>query len=60
MGEIQPVRTTDLDEEVAALRFDHFQSTLVESLQVVKHRFHFHFIDADAALDEVKRRELAC
>lgn len=56
VGRAQPVRTTDLDEELAGLRYDHFHSTLLESLQVVKHRFHFHFIDADAALDEVKRR----
>ena len=54
IGTKQLVRATDMDEDLAALRYDHFQSTLIESLQVVKHRFYFHFVDADAPLDQVQ------
>tara|TARA_B100000795_G_scaffold42372_1_gene27753 strand:+ start:36 stop:1151 length:1116 start_codon:yes stop_codon:yes gene_type:complete len=56
IGSKQLVRATDMDEDLAALRYDHFQSTLIESLQVVKHRFYFHFVDADAPLDQVQAR----
>lgn len=57
-GVRQAVRPTDTEEGLAGKRYDHFQSTLVESLEVVKHRFHFHFIDADAPIAQVKERVL--
>ena len=58
VGKRIAVRPTDLDETLASKRHKHFQSTLIESLEVVKHRFHFHFIDADAPLDAVEDRVL--
>mgnify|MGYP002631845771 CR=1 FL=1 len=58
VGNTMALRPTDLDETLAGKRHDHFQSTLIESLEVVKHRFHFHFIDADAPLEAVKERVL--
>ena len=43
VGHTQLVRATDLDEAFALKRYAHFQDTLLDSLNVVKHRFHFHF-----------------
>jgi len=39
VGTLQAVRPTDSDESLAGKRYDHFINTLVESLEVVKHRF---------------------
>lgn len=56
VGSYKTVRETDLDPELAARRYDLFQSEIIDSLKIVKEKFHFHFISAEGSIPEVQER----
>jgi adenylate kinase len=56
VGELWKVRETDQDPNLAALRYRLFKEEIHASLQTIKHNFHFHFIDADGTVEQVKGR----
>jgi adenylate kinase len=56
VGELMKVRKTDLDPELAKTRYRLFKEQIYASLQTVKKKFHFHFIDADGTVEQVKAR----
>lgn len=56
VGELCKVRKTDQDPELASLRYRLFKEQIYASLQTVKKKFHFHFIDADGTVEQVKAR----
>jgi adenylate kinase len=56
VGESLAVRPTDVDEAAARARWRVFKDEVYASLQVVKHRFAFHYCDASFAKPEVERR----
>lgn len=55
-GEEQPVRDTDMDESLARERYRVFMEHTFHALQSLRDVFHYHFIDANGPLDEVKRK----
>lgn len=47
-------RPTDLSEEKAQQRYQFFKESIFESLKLLKKKFHYHFIDANGTIEEVK------
>ena len=56
VGTILEERATDSDAELARERYHQFKEQMYESLQQVKDKFHFHFIDANGTVEEVRER----
>lgn len=56
IGEIKPVRETDIDPKLAEERYRLFKDQVYASLQTVKQKFHFHFIDAAGSPEQVTDR----
>jgi adenylate kinase len=49
------LRPTDVDEELARNRYRTFKERTFEALAGLRRHFHYHFVNADAPLDEVER-----
>ena len=58
IGEMKPVRETDLTAALAEERYRVFKQQVYESLKYVKDKFHFHFINAEGGPTEVQERIL--
>uniref|UniRef100_A0A6A7G8R6 Adenylate kinase n=1 Tax=Hirondellea gigas TaxID=1518452 RepID=A0A6A7G8R6_9CRUS len=58
IGRTMTVRSTDSDAELARGRYRQFKELVYESLQNIKEKFAFHFIDADALPEMVQQRIL--
>ena len=58
VGELKPVRETDLSAALAEERYRVFKQQVYASLQYVKEKFHFHFINAEGGPAEVQERIL--
>jgi adenylate kinase len=56
VGRPLEIRATDLSADAARNRYRLFKDTTFEALQSLRQIFHFHFIDAEASLDEVQRK----
>jgi len=54
VGKRVEIRKTDLDPELAKLRYRQCKEEVYESLQVIKEKFHFHFINAEGSIQEVQ------
>ena len=50
------VRPTDTDEAAARKRWRLFKEEIFNSVQTIKHRFAFHYLDASTTKDEVERK----
>lgn len=57
-GEVLELRATDLDPFAAKRRYRVFKEKTWDALQSLKQIYHYHFIDADGAIDEVERNIL--
>ncbi|MEM9160875.1 MAG: nucleoside monophosphate kinase [Verrucomicrobiota bacterium] len=55
IGEIQEVRKTDTDPEMAQRRYKVFKERTYDALQSLREVFHYHFINAQGSLPEVQR-----
>jgi adenylate kinase len=53
-GTLIPLRKTDIDRDAARLRYNIFKEQTYDSLQKLKQYFHFHMIDAQGTIEEVK------
>ena len=58
IGEMKPVRETDLNPALAEERYRVFKQQVYESLKYVKDKFHFHFVSAEGGPTEVQERIL--
>lgn len=58
VGEIQEERATDRDPEAARKRYSVFKAQTYDALQSLREIFHYHFINAQGPLDEVKENIL--
>lgn len=56
VGEKLEVRPTDIDATLARERYRHFRDQVYDSLQAIKSKFHFHFINAEGSKQEVQER----
>ncbi len=54
VGQIEEIRPTDLDPELARNRYRLFKHTTYDALRSLRRIFHFHFIDAAKSLEEVQ------
>src|SRR5690606_9878848 len=54
IGEKQEVRKTDLSPEAARNRYRVFKEVTFEALTTLKELFHYHFINAQASLEQVQ------
>ncbi|CEO95419.1 hypothetical protein PBRA_004145, partial [Plasmodiophora brassicae] len=50
------IRKTDMDPELARRRYQEFKEHVYDSLQSVKNKFHFHFVDAVGTVEQVQER----
>jgi len=57
-GELMEERPTDFDEELARNRYRVFKERTYDALVSLKQIFHYHFINAQATLDEVQENIL--
>jgi adenylate kinase len=55
VGELQELRPTDVDEALARNRYKTFKELTYDALTSLRRHFHYHFVNADAPLDEVER-----
>jgi adenylate kinase len=55
VGEVVEVRPTDTDEALARNRYRTFKEQTFEALTSLRRDFHYHFVNADAPLDEVEK-----
>jgi len=55
VGRIVAARSTDIDADAARKRYAVFMGEVYDSLQAIKEQFPFHFINADAHPDAVRR-----
>lgn len=53
-GRVVELRATDLDPEAAKSRYRVFKEKTWDALQSLKQIYHYHFIDADAPIDDVE------
>ena len=53
-GKVEELRKTDQSEEVARYRYQVFEETTYEPLKSLRGVFHFHFIDAQGTIEEVR------
>jgi adenylate kinase len=58
VGNLREERITDIDPDLCRNRYKTFKDTTFEALQSLKKIFHFHFIDAEGDLQEVKQNIL--
>jgi adenylate kinase len=58
MGELREERVTDYDEELARRRYRVFKEETWGALQSLKEIFHYHFINAQGAIEEVEQNIL--
>ena len=58
IGELLELRTTDLDPEAAKRRYQVFKEKTYDALQSLREIFHYHFINAQGALPEVRENIL--
>ena len=58
VGEIQEERATDRDPEAARMRYSVFKQQTYDALQSLREIFHYHFINAQGPIDEVKENIL--
>lgn len=56
VGAVQAARATDVDEAAARKRYTIFKEEVFDSLQAIKSSFPFHFINADAEPEAVRRQ----
>ena len=54
IGEIYPLRATDLDEEKARRRYQVFKELTWEALQSLSKIYHYHFVNAEGSIGEVE------
>lgn len=54
VGELEEIRPTDLDPELARNRYRLFKDTTYDALRSLRQIFHFHFIDAAKPLETVQ------
>ncbi|MBT7417411.1 MAG: nucleoside monophosphate kinase, partial [Gemmatimonadetes bacterium] len=54
VGQVEEIRTTDLDPESARKRYQVFKETTFDALRSLRDIFHFRFIDAGQPLEEVQ------
>ncbi len=54
VGVLQQVRETDLDPEKARRRYRVFKEQTWDALQSLREIYHYHFINAEGAIDEVE------
>lgn len=55
MGELLEERATDLSEDAARHRYRVFKEKTYDALQSLREIFHFHFVNAQGALEEVQQ-----
>jgi adenylate kinase len=55
VGQLQELRPTDIDEELARNRYRTFKERTFEALASLRRHFHYHFVNADAPLEEVEQ-----
>ncbi|ETO10359.1 adenylate kinase, partial [Reticulomyxa filosa] len=55
VGSEVEIRPTDLDATKARFRYAEFHSQMYHSLQLIQKKFPFHFINAEGAMEEVKK-----
>src|SRR5690606_25384 len=55
VGELIPIRQTDIDIDAARKRYRVFKEQTFDSLNKLKQIFHFHFINAQSSLEEVRK-----
>jgi adenylate kinase len=55
VGELLELRPTDVDETLARNRYKTFKDLTYDALTSLRRHFHYHFVNADAPLDEVER-----
>ena len=58
IGELIPIRETDLTEAKAIQRYNYFQDHIYSAIKSIKEKFPFHFISAEAPVEIVKERIL--
>jgi len=58
VGRTEVIRETDVDPALAKERYRQFKEQVYGSLQVIKEKFHFHFVNADGPIKDVQRRIL--
>lgn len=55
LGKLIELRATDVDEELARNRYRTFKEQTYEALSSLRKHFHYHFINAQAPLEEVEK-----
>jgi adenylate kinase len=55
VGELLELRPTDIDEALARNRYRTFKELTYEALTSLRRHFHYHFVNADAPLQDVER-----
>jgi adenylate kinase len=55
VGELLELRPTDVDETLARNRYKTFKDLTYDALTSLRRHFHYHFVNADAPLEEVER-----
>ena len=58
VGKLHDERVTDIDPDLCRNRYKTFKDTTFDALQSLRQIFHFHFIDAEAELQEVQQNIL--
>lgn len=53
-GVLLPLRKTDVDRDAARLRYNIFKEQTYDSLQKLKQYFHYHMINAQGTIEDVK------
>ncbi len=54
IGNILPLRTTDLSEDAARKRYRVFKEQTWDALKSLKEIYHYHFVNAEGSIDEVE------
>ena len=55
VGEMKEIRETDMKENLARARYKNFYNNMYASLQIVKEKFPFHFINGERHREEVQK-----
>ncbi len=55
-GELQELRPTDLDPELARGRYRVFKEHTLDALQGLRDIFHYHFVDANGAIASIEKK----
>lgn len=56
VGEHMEIRKTDLDEEAARNRYRTFKDVTYESLTELREVFHYHYVNAQGSIEQVRKR----